>query len=220
MRESVFCLIAILFLMSCANNNDAPTPDALRQLERDSGLNPPSQNQNTTKKDSIAVSDVPSLEQAFNQNPSQENAFELAYAYAETKNKKAIWFTDTLIKYGRKEDIGFAWYAKGLYYQNVGDVQKALKLYDSSIVADYTLLDTYRDKGQLQFSLKQHDAALKTFAQGRSLAKDLSAKAEFLYWAAKCFEALGDKRNAKDNYESAYALDKTLVEAKAAADKL
>jgi tetratricopeptide (TPR) repeat protein len=32
---------------------------------------------------------------------------------------------------------------------------------------------------------------------------------EVYYWIARCYEATGDKENALENYQRAYALDKT-----------
>ena len=40
------------------------------------------------------------------------------------------------------------------------------------------------------------------------------------FWKAKCQEALGLYQDAKLNYQRAYGLDKTLTEAKEAADRI
>ena len=39
-------------------------------------------------------------------------------------------------------------------------------------------------------------------------------------WKGKCQEALGQKEEAKISYQRAYAFDKTLTEAKEAADRI
>lgn len=58
---------------------------------------------------------------------------------------------------------------------------------------------------------------MKTFALGQKLSP---GAAEFYFWVARTQEAMGNKADAKANYERAYALDKSLTEAKASAEKI
>lgn len=158
------------------------------------------------------------MEKAYSLQPKdKETAYNLAYEYADAKNNKALTLTDTLIKYDKTETVARAWYIKAHYYNKTGNEQEALRYFDSSIIADYNFLDTYLDKGQILFRKKQYDAALKTFATGQKLGP---AEAPFYLWIAKTFEAMGNKTDAKANYERAYALDKTLIEAKTASERL
>lgn len=158
------------------------------------------------------------LEEAYQLQPrDKETAYNLAFEYADAKNTKALSLTDTLIKYDKTETVARAWYIKATYYRNLGNEKEALRYYDSSAVADYQFLDTYLDKGQLLFEQKKYDAALKTFALGQKIAP---ANGVFYFWVAKTQEALGQKADAKTNYERAFTLDKTLTEAKEAAEKL
>ena len=158
------------------------------------------------------------LEKAYTLQPrDKETAYNLAYEYAEAKSAKALPLTDTLIKYDKTETVARAWYIKATYYRNTGNNREALRYYDSSTIADYNFADTYLDKGQLLFSQKKYEPALKSFALGQ---KFNPGAAEFYLWVGKTQEALGQKADAKMNYERAYALDKNLTEAKEAGDRL
>ncbi|NTS41134.1 tetratricopeptide repeat protein [Flavisolibacter sp. BT320] len=158
------------------------------------------------------------LEKAYTLQPrDKETAYNLAYEYAEAKSPKALSLTDTLIKYDKTETVARAWYIKASYFRNLGNEKEALRYYDSSAVADYNFLDTYLDKGQLQFEQKKFEAALRTFATGQKLSP---GTADFYFWVAKTQQAMGNTGDAKMNYERAFALDKSMTEAKAAAEAI
>jgi tetratricopeptide (TPR) repeat protein len=155
------------------------------------------------------------LENAYVLQPrDKETAYNLAYEYADAKNPKALSLTDTLIKYDKTETVARAWYIKGTYYHNLGNEKEALRYYDSSLVADYNFSDAYFDKGQILYRQKKFDDALKAFALGQKVDP---RNAYFYLWVAKTQEAMGDKANAKLNYETAFALNNELIEAKEAA---
>ena len=158
------------------------------------------------------------LEKAYALQPrDKELAYDLAYEYAEAKDAKTLSLTDTLIKYDKTETLARAWYIKGFYYNNLGNTKEALRYFDSSSSADYNFIDAYLDKGQILFSQKRYDQALRAFAIGQKLSP---ATADFYYWVAKTQEAMGNSQDAKANYQRAYALDKTMTEAKQAAERL
>lgn len=158
------------------------------------------------------------LEKAYALQPrDKETAYNLAYEYADQKNSKALSLTDTLIKYDKTETVARAWYIKATYYNNLGNDAQALRYYDSSTIADPNFLDTYLDKGQLLLKQNKYEQALRSFATGQKFSP---GAAEFYFWVAKTQEAMGNKADAKANYERAYALDKTWTEAKEAAERL
>ncbi|HUC81146.1 MAG TPA: tetratricopeptide repeat protein [Flavisolibacter sp.] len=158
------------------------------------------------------------FEQAYALQPrDKESAYNLAYEYADAKSPKALVLTDTLIKHDKTETVARAWYVKATYYLNIGNEKEALRYYDSASLADHNFLSAYLDKGQLLFKQKKYEAALKTFAIGQKFGP---AEAEFYFWVAKTQEALGHKADAKANYERAFALNKSLTEAKEAAERL
>ena len=109
------------------------------------------------------------------------------------------------------------YYFKGVYYSNINDRVSALNYFNKAIDADYTFLDAYMDKGRVLFNEEKYNDAVKDL----QLALKVSPTyADAYYWLGKCQEVLGQKQDAKLNYQRAYGLDKTLTEAKDAADKL
>jgi tetratricopeptide (TPR) repeat protein len=67
------------------------------------------------------------------------------------------------------------------------------------------------------FDEKKYNDAVKVF----QLALKVSASyADAYYWLGRCQEALGQKAEAKLNYQRAYGLDKSLTEAKDAAQNI
>src|SRR6476469_4273187 len=102
------------------------------------------------KKGSLA-----SLEKAYSIAPSDRSiAYDLAYAYADAKDPKAITLSDSLIK-ANADETEKAWYIKGVYYANTGNGDKSLESFDHAIRLNYNFLDAYRDKGQLLMNRKR-----------------------------------------------------------------
>jgi len=158
------------------------------------------------------------MEKAYAMQPrDKETAYNLAFEYADAKNAKALPLTDTLIKYDKTATVARAWYIKATYFNNLGNQKEAMRFYDSSLAADFNFLDAYMDKGQMLFDQKKYEAALKTFALGQKFSP---STAEFYFWVAKSQEALGNKADAKANYERAFALNPSFTEAKTAAEKI
>lgn len=158
------------------------------------------------------------LEQAYALQPrDKETAYNLAYEYADAKDRKALSLTDTLVKYDKTETIARAWYIKGHFFNRHGDDANALRYFDSATIADYNFIDAHLDKGRLLYQQKDLEGALQSFATGQKVSPGTG---EFYYWVAKTQEAMGNKADAKSNYERAYALDKELTDAKAAAERL
>jgi tetratricopeptide (TPR) repeat protein len=157
------------------------------------------------------------LERAYSLVPSDPAlAYDLAYEYADAKIAKALSISDSAIK-AKAPELEKAYYIKGVYYTNVGNTEEALKNFDNAIRTNYNFLDAYRDKAQLLLDQKKYDAALKTVQLALKVAP---ASAEFYYLVGKAQEAMGNKAEAKVNYQRAYGLDKSMTDAKEAADKL
>lgn len=169
-----------------------------------------SQNKN---EDALAT-----LEKAYTYAPFDvELSYNLAFEYAQRKNAKAIALADSLLKMDSSGTHGEPYYFKGLYYENTGNMSLALQYLNEAIQHDYYFLDAYMEKGQILYNQKKYEAALKTFQLASTVSPTF---ADAYYWTGKSQEAMGDKTNAKLNYQRAYGLDKTLTEAKQAADKL
>jgi len=161
---------------------------------------------------------VRALEQAYRFAPSNEDlCYNLAFKFAQGKNAKALVLCDSLLHNDTIEKKAEPWYFKGIYYNNLNDRAKALECFNKAIQSDYSFLDAYMDKGQLLYDQKKYAEAINVF----QLALKVSATfAGAYYWLGKCQEALGKKEDARLNYQRAYGLDKSLVEAKEGADRL
>lgn len=141
----------------------------------------------------------------------------LAYRYSATNNSKVIRLCDSLIKMDSLHIHPEPYYFKGIYYSNINDKAKAFAMFNEAIQHDYNYLNAYIEKGRIQYENKKYADALKTF----QLANTISATfPDAYFWMGRCQEAMGQKEEAKLNYQRAYGLDKTFIEAKEAADKI
>jgi tetratricopeptide (TPR) repeat protein len=158
------------------------------------------------------------LEQAYTYAPfDAELAYNLAFEYAQTKNPRALAVADSLIKMDSSQSHAEPYYIKGVYYANQGYTAQALNFFDQAIQHDYYFLDAYMEKGTLLYDNKDYQQALNTFQLAARVSPTF---ADAYYWQGKVQEAIGKKQEAKQNYQRAYSLDKSLTEAKTAADKL
>ncbi|MBI1343783.1 MAG: tetratricopeptide repeat protein [Terrimonas sp.] len=141
----------------------------------------------------------------------------LASLYAATKNPETLRICDGMIAHDSLHRSPEPNYFKGVYYDNIREEEKAIQQFDESIRKDYTFIDAYLEKGRILYHQKKYAEALKVY----QLALNVSnAFADTYFWIGKCQEALGQKEEAKLNYQRAYGLDKTLTDARDAAEKL
>ena len=141
----------------------------------------------------------------------------LAFLLAETKNPKVLSLTDEMIKADTAQEHGEPYYFKGVYYYNINDKLKALEFFNKAIINDKYFVDAWIEKGKTQLELNQTAIAKATFLKLIEISPD---NAYAFYWLGKCEETAGNKEEARINYQKAFALDKTMTEAKEAADKL
>lgn len=161
---------------------------------------------------------IATLEKAYQLAPFDvELNYILALKYAETKNAKVLSLSDSLIKADSIEAHAEPYYYKGIYYSNVGDQANALSMFDEAVKHDYTFLDGYIEKGSLLYEMKKYPEALKVFNLALTVSPDYP---DNYYWIGKCQQALGQKEEARLNYQRALGLDQNFKEAKEAIDKL
>jgi tetratricopeptide (TPR) repeat protein len=166
---------------------------------------------NTTESISI-------LEKAYNLTPFDiELNYELAFKYAENKNPKVINLCDSLIKIDTLEIHAEPYYYKGIYFSNAGDKAKALSLFDQAIQHVKYYMNAFIEKGRVLYEQKKLADALKVFQLANNLSNTFP---DAYYWMGKCQEAMGQKDEAKLNYQRAYSLDNSFTDAKEALDKL
>ena len=158
------------------------------------------------------------LERAYQFTPYNIDLnYELAYKYAENKNAKVIALCDSLIRIDTLGHHAEPYYYKGIYFSNINDKSTALDLFGKAIQHDFNYLNAYIEKGKVQLSLKKVTAALATFQLANTISPQFP---DAYYWIAKCQEELGQKDEARLNYQRAFGLDNTFTEAKEAGDKL
>lgn len=161
---------------------------------------------------------IASLEKAYSLIPfNREISNRLAYQYAESKNARSLRIADSLI---RKDSLGIhaePYYVKGMYYSNINDKARAIQLFDATIKKDHRFLNAYIEKGKILLDQKKTADALKTFQLANTITPSF---ADAWYWIGRCEELLGNKAGAKENYEKAFELDNTFIEAKEAAGKM
>ena len=146
-----------------------------------------------------------------------EAGLQLANLYAETKNPKTIAFCDLMNKNDEGKRDPNPDYLKGVYYYNINDYSKALDLFNSCIKKDYTFLDAYMEKGRILYKQSKFKEAMDVYDIAIKVSNSF---ADAHLWKGKCQEALGQKEEAKISYQRAFAFDKTLTEAKEAADRI
>jgi tetratricopeptide (TPR) repeat protein len=216
---------SILLRLSLARSYDAQgkTDEALKACDDILAINPEQvdvlkfkaslldKKQNTNE--SIGV-----LEKAYALTPFDvELNYILALKYAETKNPKVIQLCDSLILADSLAIHADPYYYKGIYYATIGEKAKALALFEQAIKKDYNFMEAYIEKGSILYEQKKYAEAISVF----KLALNVSPQyAPAYYWLGKCQETTGDKQEAKLNYQRAYGLDKTMVEALEAAEKI
>ncbi len=165
-----------------------------------------------------AAASITILEKAYNLVPFDvELNYMLALKLAETKNSRVLELCDSLIKADSLGIHAEPYYYKGIYYSNTNDKIKAIAFFDLAVKHDINFLDGYIEKGAVLYDMKKYPDALKVF----NLLLNISPEfADSYYWIGKCQEALGQKEEAKLNYLRAFGLDKTIVQAKKAADRI
>ena len=161
---------------------------------------------------------ISTLEKAYHLTPFDvELNYMLALKLAESGNSRVISLCDSLIRADSLHIHAEPYYYKGIYYSSINDKAKAIAFFDNAIKIDYNFLEGYIEKGSVLYEMKKYPDALAVL----NLCLTVSPKfADAYYWIAKCQEAMGKNEEAKLNYERAYSLDKSLTEAKAAAERI
>lgn len=158
------------------------------------------------------------LEKAYTLTPYDvELNYILALKYAESKNPRVLQLCDSLIRADSSGTHPEPYYYKGIYFATLRDKAAAIRNFDEAVKHDYYFLDGYIEKGILLYEFGQYKEALAVF----NLSLTISPKyADNYYWIAKCQQAMGQREEAKLNYQRAYGLDKEFRAAKDSADKL
>ncbi|MEO5890231.1 MAG: tetratricopeptide repeat protein, partial [Ferruginibacter sp.] len=102
-------------------------------------------------------------------------------------------------------------FIKGLYYSFSGDKVKALSFFDTCLKINYRDILAYREKAICLYDLNKFAAALEVLKQAITVQKSFD---EGYYWMGRCYEKLGNKKEAIESYQLALQIDPDYVEAK------
>ncbi len=160
---------------------------------------------------------IKAMEKTVAIEPRPEYIISLATIYAQTKNPAAIALADTILTRSNGKGALQATFIKGLYYSSAGETEKAISFFDQCLKIDYTYLDAYREKAITFYNAGKYLDALKVLELEQSLS---TTNEEAYYWTGRCFEKLGKKEQAIQNYQLALQVDKDYAEAKDALAKL
>ncbi|MEO5998974.1 MAG: tetratricopeptide repeat protein [Chitinophagaceae bacterium] len=157
------------------------------------------------------------LEKAYALQPLQLIGVSLANLYAETKNKKALDICNELIVKDTAKELTDAFFIKGIYFANINQFEQALEQFETCINRDWKFTEAYIEKGIILYKDQNIDEALKTFELASRVSNTYP---DAYYWMGRCYENIGKKQEARENYMRALSLDKNFEEAKQALRKL
>ena len=208
--KRLFFLLAALVFYACGGNketepqtlNPEPAPTDSVKIIRDQilkdSLNPTLwealYNAELIKGDTPAA--MRSLHMYTNLVPENGDAWlTMAWLMADQKDPQVLVVSDSLQKVDDQRIKSTSKYLTGVYYSNLGNYDKAIAIFDSVILNNYTFIDAYMEKGIIQHDRKQFAYALKTFQQAFLIKKN---DPEIFLWIAKCYDGLGEKEQAED----------------------
>ncbi len=161
---------------------------------------------------------VATLEKAHSLQPANADINrKLAYQYAELKEPRALALADTLITLDSLKKSPDPYYIKGTFYGNTKQQAQAINYFNQAITRDYNFLNAHLEKGKILFEQGNYQPAMETFSL---INRIKPAFPDGWYWLGRCQEKTGKNTDALDNYDRAFALDKTFTEAKDAAAAL
>jgi tetratricopeptide (TPR) repeat protein len=158
-----------------------------------------------------------SLEKATHFKAIPEYLKSLGSLYAETKNPLALVIADSLLNNPKSNSQEQALFIKGLYYSCIGNKQKAISFFDVCLSMDYNDMFSYREKAMCLYDMNKYNDALAVLQKATAIKSNYD---EAYYWMGRCYEKLGDKDEAIENYHTALGIDKNYIEAKDALAKL
>lgn len=163
------------------------------------------------------VKAIQALERAVELDAQPEYIISLGTAYAETKNPLALEMARALMMSpAAKADLQ-AGFIEGLYFSHTAQYDKAIRIFDQLIRADYTNVMAYREKA---IALLEQGKAADAVTVLETAIEVQSTYEEGYYWLGKCHEQLKDTRKAIAAYQQALQLDPQYIEAQDALGRL
>ncbi|HEY4290993.1 MAG TPA: tetratricopeptide repeat protein [Puia sp.] len=159
-------------------------------------------------KDTIGA--IQALAIAYQLQPVNTYALELAHLYAESRNAAALTICDNVLRKDSAHELLDPFFIKGIYYSNMTLYKKAIVQFDSCIRRDWKFTDAYLEKGIALYEQKAYDTALSTFQMTIRVSNTYP---DGYYWAGRCYEVTDQKDKAILYYRQTLALDKDFTEA-------
>ncbi len=158
------------------------------------------------------------LENLYSKFPTERNIQAmLALWYANAGDEKVIPLCQQMKTADSTGTDPLPHYYLGIYYDTRQEFAQALQAFEKAIQTDYHFVEAYIEKTSILYDQQKWSTALNTLGKALAVAPN---NALVYYWTAKCQQATGDQESARLNYLKAYGLDKSLLEAKQAADQL
>lgn len=140
---------------------------------------------------------------------------QLGLMYSAQKDPLALKYFDNAAKLDTT-DL-FPLFAKGVFYQDAKEYEKAKEIYKSVILHDNQYTDAYYNTGYI---LMQQDSVEKAWRQYDLLSKIDPTDPEAYYNRGLCSEMMGKKQDAVADYRQALTFDKNYADAIAALKRL
>lgn len=160
---------------------------------------------------------IHSFEKAISLYPAPEYLISLGTLYAQTKNEKAIFLADALLKQDRLKAGKETFFIKGLYYSYTNQKEKAITFFDKILQMDFTFMDAYREKAIALYDLGRYNDALTVIDKAVTLQNNFD---EGYYYKGKILEKLNRFDEAIASYQRALLYDPGYTEAKVALGRL
>ncbi len=163
------------------------------------------------------INAIKAFEKAVEINPQPEYILSLGSLYAQTKNPMALAMADGLLQAPKANAQKQAIFIKGLYYSYSGDKMKAMGFFDQCLQMDYMDVMAYREKAICLYDMQKYTDAIQVLEKALTIQRTFD---EGYYWLGRCYEKLGKKKEAIENYQQALQIDPDYLEAKDALGKL
>ena len=128
---------------------------------------------------------------------------ELGIIYSAQKNRVALDYFKNALKLNPKSIE--VMYAVGLFYQEIGEYQKAIETYQNILKINMKYSNAYYNIGFIYFNyLNDNKKSLAAFTDA---ARNDSTYAEAYYMRGLTFERIGDKKNAYMDFQKTLQLN-------------
>jgi len=130
-----------------------------------------------------------------NESGYYDAVMQIGYLYAARKDKTALNYFNEAVKMRKRSSE--AYFARGYYYQNMGEYQKALNDYRKVIDIEPENNMAYYNVGCINFDVKQYKEALRSFDICIQMGSNIP---QAFYMRGLIYEMNGNKEEARMNY--------------------